>query len=108
MSGTIFLLIRLKVLIKQHLRENKHNSYVNSMILQVCIKKMKLIEWSTHEMSGGAWLQFAIGHLTQSRVGEKSMLGRILILAFFFFFRNRSLKIDLGRTAPLKMTAMTI
>ena len=89
-------------------RENKRN-HIWIYRFSICYKngrnKSKRIMQEVSEV----WLQFAIGHLTQSRVWEKSILGRVLTAGLkMFFFENRFSNIDLSQTAPPRMTVMTI
>ena len=50
------------------------------LIFQIFLKNEKYMKWGVQEVSGGMWLQFAIGHLSQDRFWEKSTLGPFLIL----------------------------
>ena len=101
----------LKVILELFLKIKKFvtkptntNLFVNSMFFSFCIKKGKHAGDVRKDVASICDRVFdLISILGKVDFGSNSYIGTKII-----FFKNRFLKIDLGQTAPPKMTAMTI
>ena len=100
--------VLLKVLIKQHLGEITR-TYIEIRWFSILLKK-----WKINEMEHAGGVRRGVASICDKSFDLISILGKIdfepnsYIGTKMILSRNRFSKIDLGQTAPPKMTAMTI